>query len=78
MPGMNLKDRIIQEIEALPEPRQADVLTFIRFLKIGMADERTVERRFAHALSRARTIAQERGITEADVDAEVQAVRSGQ
>ena len=75
---LNLKETIAQEIETLPETRQADVLAFIRFLKIGLADEQTVERRFADALSRAQAIAQKRGITEEDIEAQVKAVRSGQ
>ena len=75
---MSLKETIVQEIETLPEKRQADVLAFVRFLKIGLADEQTVERRFTDALARAQAIAQERGITEQDIEDEVRAVRSGQ
>jgi hypothetical protein len=74
----SIKETILQEIEALPEPRQADVLAFVRFLKIGLADEQTVERRFTDALVRARAIAKERGITDQDIADEIQAVRSGQ
>jgi len=73
---MSLKETLIQEIEALPEKRQADVLAFVRFLKIGLADEQTVERRFTDALARARAIAQERSITEQDIEDQVRAVRS--
>jgi hypothetical protein len=72
----NLKETIVQEIETLPEPRQADVLAFVRFLKIGLADEQTVERRFTDALARAQAIAQERGVTEQDIEDEIRAVRS--
>ena len=75
---MSLKEAIVQEIETLPEKRQADVLAFVRFLKIGLADEQTVERRFTDALARAQAIAQERGITEQDIEDEVRAVRSEQ
>lgn len=75
---MSLKETLIQEIEALPEKHQADVLAFVRFLKIGLADEQTVERRFTDALARARAIAQERGITEQDIEDQVRSVRSEQ
>lgn len=75
---LNLKETILQEIETLPERRQAEVLAFVRFLKIGLADEQTVERRFTDALARAQTIAEERGITEQDIEDEIRAVRSGQ
>ena len=77
MAMLNLKETIVQEIETLPETRQADVLAFVRFLKIGLADEQTIERRFVDALSRAQAIAQERGIAEEDIEAEIKAVRSG-
>jgi len=73
----SLKETLIQEIETLPEPRQSDVLAFVRFLKIGLADEQTVERRLVDALARAQAIAQERGITDQDIEDEIRAVRSG-
>jgi hypothetical protein len=78
MAMMSLKETLIQEIETLPEPRQLDVLAFVRFLKIGLADEQTVERRLVDALARAQAIAQERGITDQDIEDEIRAVRSGQ
>ncbi len=78
MAMLNLKQAIVQEIETLSETRQADVLAFVRFLKIGLADEQTIERRFADALARGQAIAQERGITEEDIEAEIKAVRSWQ
>lgn len=77
MTTMSLKDALLREIESLPEQRQADVLAYVRFLKLGLADPATVERNFDQALAQARSIAQERGITEADVEAEIRAVRSG-
>ena len=78
MAMLNLLETLVHEIETLPETRQADVLAFVRFLRLGLADEQTVERRFADALARAQTIARERGITEEDIEAEIKAVRSGQ
>jgi len=71
-----LREAILREIENLSEAKQADVLVFIRFLKIGLVDEQTAERRFAEALARGRAIARDRGITEGDISEEVQAVRS--
>jgi hypothetical protein len=71
-----VREAILREIETLPEAKQTDVLAFIRFLRIGLVDEQTVEQRFTDALVRGRTIAQERGITERDVSEEVQAARS--
>ena len=75
---MTLKEALLTEIETLPEARQADVLAYVRFIKIGLADPATLERQFAEALNRARLIAAQRQITDADIEAEVQAVRAGQ
>jgi len=77
MAVVTLKERIIREIETLPEPKQADVLAFIRFLKIGLADIDALEQRFTDALARARATALERGITEQDIDEEIQEARLG-
>ena len=78
MASVPLKELLLREVETLPEKYQSDVLAFIRFLKIGMADNRTVERDFDNALVRARALATERGITEQDITEEIQAVRAGQ
>lgn len=75
---MTIKEALISEIETLPEPRQADVLAYVRFIKIGLADPATLERQFADALDRARLIAAQRQITDSDIEAEIQAVRRGQ
>lgn len=74
---MDIKQAVLSELETLPEARQSDVLAFIRFLKMGLTDLEELEQRFDNALMKARTIAQERGITDADIAAEIQAVRSG-
>ncbi len=74
---MTLKEALIREIETLPEDRQEDVLAFVRFLKIGLAETRPDDQQFADALTRARAIASERGITEQYIDAEIRTVRSG-
>ena len=75
---MTIKEALLNEIETLPEPRQADVLAYVRFIKIGLADPATLERQFAEALDRARLIAAQRQIADSDIEAEIQAVRRGQ
>jgi len=74
---MTLQEAILREIESMPEERQAEVLAYVRFLKIGLADKATVEREFDAALAAARQIAAQRGITEADIADEIRAVREG-
>ena len=71
-----LHEAILREIENLPEAKQADVLVFIRFLKSALADDETLQRRFTSALTRGLAIAEERGITERDINKEVRAARS--
>ena len=72
---MTLTEILAREIETLPEDRQADVLAFVRFLKIGLADTATLEQRFQAALTEARRQAAVRGITDDDIAAEIEAVR---
>ena len=78
MTNRTLEEAIIREIATLPEARQEDVLAFVRFLKIGLADEQTIEQQLTDALDQAMVIAKERNITDKDIKAEIQAVRSKQ
>ena len=75
---MTLKEILLREIETLPEDRQENVLAYVRFLKVGLAEPQPTDEQFADALSRARAIAAERGITERDIDAEIRATRIGE
>jgi hypothetical protein len=72
---MTVKDAIIKEIDMLPGPQQTRVLTFVRFLKVGLADTDETTDKFNQAIKRTRKIARERGITDADIEREIQAVR---
>jgi hypothetical protein len=73
---MTIKDVLLKEIESLPEDRQSDVLTYVRFLKIGLAEAPEVEARFAEALTNLRRQAAARGLSEAEIEAEIRAVRA--
>ena len=68
---------LLREVATLPESRQADVLAFIRFLKISLPNEETVKDEFKEALKDARDTAQKYNITQEDIDAEIRAVRDG-
>lgn len=74
---MTVKEALLREIETLPEQKQADVLAYVRFVKIGLGDIRLVNEKFDSALASARTLARERGITEKDIADEIEAVRTG-
>ena len=68
---------LLREVSTLPESRQADVLAFIRFLKISIKDDGELEREFDEAIKDARATALKYNITQADIDAEIRAVRDG-
>ena len=68
---------LLREVSTLPESRQADVLAFIRFLKISLPNEEKIRDDFKEALKDARATAEVNNITQADIDAEIRAVRDG-
>lgn len=68
---------LLKEVSTLPESRQADVLAFIRFLKISLPDEEKIRAEFKEALQDARATAEKYNITQADIDSEIRAVRDG-
>ena len=67
---------LLREVATLPESRQADVLAFVRFLKISLPNEERVRDDFKDALEDARATAKEYNITQEDIDAEIRAVRA--
>mgnify|MGYP001571684963 CR=1 FL=1 len=74
----NLEQTIMLEISTLPETRHADVLAFIRYLKLSIpSDRKELEERFDKSLKSIRARAKEMNITQEDIDAEVRAVREG-
>ena len=68
---------LLKEVATLPESRQADVLAFIRFLKISLPNEEKIREDFKEALKDARATAEKYTITQEDIDAEIRAVRDG-
>ncbi len=68
---------LLREISTLPEARQADVLAFIRFLKISLPDKEKIKADFKEALQDAQATAQRLNITQEDIEAEIRAVRDG-
>lgn len=68
---------LLREVSTLPAARQADVLAFVRFLKISLPDEEKIREEFKEALKDARETAQRLNITEEDIEAEIRAVREG-
>ena len=73
----NLEQTIMREISTLPESNLADVLAFVRFLKVSQPDKEKTRSEFKEALKDARVTAKKYKITQADIDAEIRAVRDG-
>jgi phage regulator Rha-like protein len=71
----SFEQTLLREIATLPESRQADVLAFIRFLKISLPDKEKTRMEFKEALNDARETAKKLNITQEDIDAEIRAVR---
>jgi hypothetical protein len=68
---------VLRELADLPEQRRTDVLTYIRFLKLGLADEKGLEKRFDESWKKVRARAKKFKITQEDIYAEIRAVRDG-
>ncbi len=68
---------LLREVSTLPESRQADVLAFIRYLKISLPDKEKTRADFKEALQDAQKTAKRLNITQKDIDAEIRAVRDG-
>jgi hypothetical protein len=68
---------ILRELNDLPEARRADVLAYIRFLKLGLADEKALEKRFDESWKKVRVRAKKLKISQADITREIRAVRDG-
>lgn len=73
----DFEQTLLREVATLPESRRADVLAFVRFLKVSLPNEEKVREDFKEALKDARATAEENKITEADIEAEIRAVREG-
>ncbi len=72
----NFEQTLLHEVAALPPSRHADVLAFVRYLKLSIPNEEMeLEKRFDKALKTIRARAKELNITQKDINAEIRAVR---
>jgi|RifCSP16_2_1023846.scaffolds.fasta_scaffold154600_2 hypothetical protein len=72
----NFEQTLLQEVAALPASRRADVLAFVRYLKLSIPNEEMeLEKRFDKTLKSVRARAKKLNITQEDIDAEIRAVR---
>jgi hypothetical protein len=73
----DFEQTLLKEVATLPEDRRADVLAFVRFLKISIRDDAALESEYDEAIKDARATALKYNITEDDIEAEIRAVREG-
>ncbi len=71
----DFEQTLLREVAALPQARRADVLAFVRYLRISLMDDDELERRYDVALQVIRETVQRYNITEEDVEEEIRAVR---
>ena len=74
---ITFEQTLLREVATLPEYRRANVLAFIRFLKISMRDDDELEQEYDDAIQDARATAQRYNITQDVINAEIRAVRDG-
>jgi hypothetical protein len=73
----DFEQTLLQEISTLPESRQADVLAFVRYLKLSIpGEELEINKRFEKSLKSIRTRAKKLNITQEEIDAEIRAVKA--
>ena len=71
----NFEQILLQEVATLPESRRVDVLAFVRYLRLTLAEDSEIEARYDAAIATIRETAAKYNITEQDIDDEVRAVR---
>jgi hypothetical protein len=73
---IDFEQTLLQEVAALPKNRHADVLAFVRYLKLSIpSEELQLEQRLDDALEAIRTRPETQTITPDDIEAEIRAVR---
>ncbi len=71
----NFDETLLREVAALPKSRRADVLAFVRYLRLSLMDDDELERRYDAAVEQIRETAKRYDIVEPDIEAEIRAVR---
>jgi hypothetical protein len=71
----DFEQTLLREVEALPKARRADVLAFVRYLRLSLMDDAELEHRYDAAVQSIRETAQRYNLGEQDVEGEIRAVR---
>lgn len=71
----DFEELLLQEVAALPKSRRADVLAFVRYLRISLMDDDELERHYDSAIQKIQETAKFYNITTKDIETEIRAVR---
>ncbi|MBI5877282.1 MAG: hypothetical protein HZB53_06510 [Chloroflexi bacterium] len=71
----NFDETLLREVAALPKSRRADVLAFVRYLRLSLMDDAELDRRYDAAVEQIRETGKQYAISDLDVEAEIRAVR---
>jgi len=71
----DFEESLLQEVAALPKSRRADVLAFVRYLRISLMDEDEMERQYDAAVQKIQDTAKRYNINPKVIEAEIRAVR---
>lgn len=71
----NFEQTLLHEVAALPPSRRADVLAFVRYLRLSLMDNDELERRYDTAVNKIHEKARRYKISEQTIENEVRAVR---
>jgi hypothetical protein len=71
-----LRETVARELDRLPEEELMKLLDYIRFLKLKSLPDAEIGARFSSALVSARQIARQEGITEREIQEEIERTRN--
>lgn len=76
VPRQKIRETVARELDKFPDEELKKLLDYIRFLKLKSLPDDEIGARFSSALASARQIARQEGITESEIQEEVEASRS--
>jgi len=71
-----IRETVARELDKLPDEELMKLLDYIRFLKLKSLPDYEIDARFCSALASARQIARQEGITESEIQEEIERTRS--
>ena len=73
---VKIRETVARELDKLPDEELMKLLDYIRFLKLKSLPDYEIDARFCSTLASARQIARQEGITESEIQEEIERTRS--